>query len=63
MVVNNWQETVEMYQNVTGFQRIPQLFFIVFWCCVVLILLNVLIALILEIYSSVEPEVYESART
>ena len=63
MVVNNWQETVEMYQNVTGHERAPEIFFIVFWCCVVLILLNVLIALILEIYSSVEPEVYESART
>ena len=51
-----------MYQNVTGFIRIPQIFFVIFWCCVVLILLNVLIALILEIYSSVEPEVYESAK-
>ena len=51
-----------MYQDVTGSIRIPQIFFVIFWCCVVLILLNVLIALILEIYSSVEPEVYESAK-
>ena len=35
----------------------PMIFFLTFWCFVVLILLNVLLALILEIYSSIEPEV------
>ena len=38
------------------------MFFISFWCFVVLILLNVLIALILEVYSSVDDEVSEKDR-
>ena len=62
MVVNNWFVTIDMYQLVTGHQTRPLLFFISFWCFVVLILLNVLIALILEIYSSVEPEVAMKAK-
>ena len=40
----------------------PITFFVLFWCFVVLILLNVLIALILEIYSSVEPEVNDTVK-
>lgn len=59
MVVNNWFVTVNMYVEVTGEAETPYLFFTVFWCCVVLVLLNVLIALILEVYSSVSPEVNE----
>jgi len=57
MVVNNWFLTIRMYSAVLGSAALPTLFFVTFWCFVVLILLNVIIALILEIYSSVEPEV------
>ena len=57
MVVNNWFITIQMYSDVYGDTLVPNLFFITFWCFVVLILLNVLIALILEIFTSVEPEV------
>ena len=62
MVVNNWFVTVDMYQAVMEQKSLPLFFFITFWCFVVLILLNVLIALILEIYSSVEPEVAMKAK-
>lgn len=36
----------------------PIFFFTCFWITVVLILLNVVLAMVLEIYSSVEPEVH-----
>ena len=35
----------------------PVFFFTSFWVTVVLILLNVVLSMVLEIYSSVEPEV------
>ena len=57
MVVNNWFVTIDMYQDVVGAHTYPKVFFVSFWCFVALILMNVVIALILEIYSSVEPEV------
>ena len=57
MVINNWFVTIDMYKAVTDSVVSPTLFFVIFWCTVVLILVNVLIALILEIYQSVEPEV------
>lgn len=50
MVVNNWWVTIDMYGNIVHAHTYPMLFFVSFWCFVVLILLNVLIALILEIY-------------
>ena len=62
MVVNNWFVSIEMYQNVIADNNTPYIFFTVFWCFTVLILLNVLIALVVEVYSSVTPEVYEKAR-
>ena len=57
MVVNNWNITIDMYQNVLDAYYYPVIFFVTFWCFVVLIILNVLIALIIEIYNSVEPDV------
>ena len=61
MVINNWNLTIEMYQAVIGTKTMPMLFFVSFWCFVVLIIVNVLIALIIEVYSSVEPEVTDKA--
>ena len=61
MIINNWFITTDMYEDVTG-TKVSYLFFVLFWIFVVLILLNVLIALILEIYSSVEPEVAEKVK-
>ena len=61
MVVNNWFVTIDMFQDVVGEHTYPKVFFVSFWCFVTVILMNVIIALILEIYSSVEPEVTRKA--
>jgi len=57
MLVNNWFITIDMYQGVMENMWLPLFFFSFFWVTVVLILLNVVLSMVLEIYSSVEPEV------
>ena len=52
MIINNWFITVDMYRNVTGANWVL-LYFISFWVLAVLIIFNTLIAIILEIHSSV----------
>ena len=61
MIVNNWFVTIDMYRAVTSDQVTPVIFFFSFWCFVVLILLNVVLSLVLEIFSSVEPQVKRMA--
>ena len=61
MVINNWFVTIDMYKAVLDARYIPTLFFVLFWIFVVLVLFNVVVALILEIYSSVEPEVHDQS--
>ena len=51
-----------MYQAVLGWQAVPVIFLVTFWCFVGLILFNVIIALVLEIYSSVEPEIVQKTK-
>ena len=64
MMVNNWFVTINMIATLSGNSVYPRLFFTTFWILVVLILLNVVLAMILEVYSSVEQEVIErSERT
>ena len=56
MVVNNWFVTVNMYASMadTGLGRAgTRLFFISIWIVIVLIQMNILIAIVLEIYGSV----------
>ena len=62
MVINNWFVTIDMYEEVNDGSMFPTFYFVLFWVCVVLILLNVLIALILEIYSAVEPEIQNKTK-
>ena len=62
MIVNNWFVTIDMFRAVTGLEVVPVLFFLTFWCFVVLILLNVVLSQVLEIFSSVEPEVKRMAK-
>ena len=57
MIVNNWIVTIQMYQAIVDPYTFPEIFFITFWCSVTVILMNVIVALIIEIYSSVEPDV------
>ena len=62
MVVNNWSYTTEMYATVMDINWLPVFFFGTFWVAVVLILLNVVLSMVLEIYTSVvEPEVQRQA--
>ena len=56
MVVNNWFVTCNMFCIVTG-TIWPRLFFVLFWVLTVLIMLNIVIAFVLEIYNSVSDEI------
>ena len=53
MVVNNWYVTVNMYCDVLG-KNWPIVFFASFWVCAVLILLNIVTASVIEVYSATE---------
>ena len=55
MVVNNWFVTVDQYTAVMGEQNAwwIRMYFVSFWICIVLIQLNILIAVVLEIFGSV----------
>ena len=56
MVVNNWFITCNMYCYVMG-NNWPRLYFISFWALTVLIMLNLVIAFIIEIYDTVSQEI------
>ena len=53
MVVNNWYVTVDMYANIMGEATGVRLYFVSFWIAIVLIQMNIVIAIVLEIYGSV----------
>ena len=58
MVVNNWWVVVDMtasYSSVPAW--IVRLFFISFWIVIVLVMVNIIIAIVLEIHGSLAPEV------
>jgi len=56
MIVNNWYVTSDMYCTVVG-NSWPRLFFVLFWICTVLLMLNLVISFVLEIYTSVGEEI------
>ena len=56
MVVNNWWITCNMYIDIAG-NNWPQVFFVSFWILTVLIIFNLVISNVIEIYDSVESEV------
>lgn len=37
--------------------KVPEVFFVSFWCFVSVIMINVFVALVIEIYTSVQPKV------
>lgn len=55
MVVNNWYITCDMMMFVTQ-SRWPALFFVAFWIVQVNMMLNVVIAFVMEIYNSVSED-------
>ena len=61
MVVNNWFITCNMYIDITG-NAYPKVFFVSFWILTVLIIFNLVISNVIEIYDSVEADVSESFR-
>ena len=52
MIVNNWFVTCDMHCLVVG-SNWPRFFFISFWILTVLIMLNLVISFVLEIYQDV----------
>ena len=56
MVVNNWFITCNMFIDISG-SHLPKFFFISFWIFTVLIIFNLVISNIIEIYDSVEEEI------
>ena len=58
LVINNWFVTCDMYvQTIDKNISLIRLYFISFWVVAVLIFLNLLISMVIEIYSSVESTV------
>ncbi len=55
LVVNNWNQTTEMYCAISG-NTWPRLYFTTFWVICTLIMLNIVISFVLEIYGSIEDE-------
>lgn len=55
MIVNNWYLTCNMYCIVVG-NNWPRVYFISFWFFTVLVLLNLVIAFVIEVYDSVSKE-------
>lgn len=55
LVVNNWNETTEMY-CVVGQSTWPRMYFTTFWIICTLIMLNIVVSFVLEIYGSIGDE-------
>ena len=56
IVVNNWNQTTNMYCVIMG-SSWPRLYFTTFWIICTLIMLNIVISFVLEIYGSIGDEV------
>ena len=61
MVINNWFIVIDVYSKIigTGSSWWIRLFFTSFWVIIVLILMNIMIAIVLEIHDSLALEVNE----
>ena len=63
MIINNWFVTVDMYVDIEKDSWVwVRCFFISFWIAIVLIQVNIVIAIILEINSSVTQLVHDRYR-
>ena len=58
MIVNNWFVTCDMYTDIAG-NNWPRLYFITFWILVVLIMLNCVLSILIEVYSTAQEKVDE----
>ena len=57
MVINNWYVVIDMFTVLTGAYWYVHIFFVSFWILVVLMLVNIMIAIVLEIHDSLKQEV------
>ena len=57
LVVNNWNMTTEMYCVISG-SVWPRVYFSTFWILCTLIMLNIVISFVLEIYGSIGDETH-----
>ncbi len=46
-----------MYTSICGYRHLIRLFFIVFWIVIVLILMNIMIAIVVELYDTLQPDI------
>jgi Ion transport protein len=53
MVVSNWYIIVQVYVNVTG-SKYSRWFFIFFYVCCVIVMLNIIVAFAIDMYQCVE---------
>ena len=53
LVVNHWWVVVNMLTDICGNTHLVRLFFVVFWVVIVLILMNIMISIVLDLYDSV----------
>jgi len=53
MVVNNWFIIVQMYSNIAS-HMFTRLFFVCFYFCSVMVMLNIVVAFVIDMYSSVQ---------
>ena len=61
LVINNWNNTTDMYCTVMD-SGWPKLYFGLFWVVSVMIMLNIVISFVLEMYSIVSEEVESTYR-
>ena len=57
MVINNWYVVIDMYTILTGHIWYTHIYFVSFWVFVVLILMNIMIAIVLEIHDVLKIEI------
>ena len=57
MVINNWFVVIDMCSTITGRSWYVKIFFFSFYTIVVLILVNIVIAIVLEIHDSLKEEI------
>ena len=56
LVVNNWNQTTDLYCSISG-TGWPRFYFSTYWVICTLIMLNIVVSFVLEIYGSVGDEV------
>ena len=54
MIVNNWFVVVNMMSLLVAQENLVRLFFVSFWVVVVLVLINIMVAIVLEIHGSLQ---------